>query len=75
MTFGKLASVAFVIAAICVVGCKGEEKAAPPVAADVTQAGKDGNNASGPPPAGLNPNYHSNAAADDARTGSALKGK
>jgi len=73
--FGKFALITLLFAALCAVGCKGEEKVETPKTADISTDGKDGNKASGPPPVGLNPNYHSNPAADDARTGSALKGK
>jgi len=75
--FRKLALGACLIGAVCVVGCKGEEKAPAPATPAVAQdtSSNDGAQAGAPPPAGLNPSYHSNPAADDARTGSALKGK
>jgi hypothetical protein len=72
----KLALGAFLLGAVCIVGCKGAEKAAPgPAQAPVVEEQPGGAQAGAPPPAGLNPNYHGSAAADDKRTGSALKGK
>jgi len=76
MTIVKLALLAALLTSVCLVGCNGGDTQAsvtpPPPGKSVANNGK---NPTGAPVAGLNPNYHGSAASDDAKTGSALKGK
>jgi len=61
---------------VAMMGCAEPPGTPAPASSETAQkaALKGGNNAGGGV-ANLNPNYHGSAAADDLRTGSALKGK
>jgi len=74
MRIGK-SILALASAAIFAVGCSASDTKPPDAAPGTTTSdGKKGNSVSGAPVGSLNPNYHSNAAADDSKVGSAMKG-